>query len=174
MTNSRNHSVFKLLLVSIFTNTKYPETSSRTFSIFLLSFREKYFRIIYSHIKGKIIFIKGLNTSLQHALFDRGKISYENFILLKILLNMFENRLVHTTSSPSIRNRAILEIYYINSLVYYEKREINYLVFIALVSNTMYINISKVFIYHYYTNMHRSYYLSYDILYSSVFYIILA
>ena len=89
--------------------------------------REKCFRTIYSLIKGEIILAEGFNTSLQHAVFDRGKSSCENIMLLRILMNASDNVLACLISSSSARNIATLEPFITNSLAHYGERELNLL-----------------------------------------------
>ena len=96
---------------------------------------------------------------LQHAFFDRGKVSYKDILLIRILLNISDNRLVYNTLSLSIRNQAMIEKLYINSLVYYRERELNLLIFTTLVSNTICANISETFIHHNHFIIYRSYHL---------------
>ena len=160
---SRNHSILSSLLSPVFAINKDLCNSPRTSTTLFLSPKEKHFKIINSLIKGEIILTEGFNTSLQHALFDRGKSSYKNIILIRILLNVSDNRLVYYTSSLSIRNKAILRKCYINSLVYYRKRELNLLVFITSVTNTTHPNISETFIHHNHFITHESYHLLYEI-----------
>ena len=134
-----------------------------SFTIPFLSPKEKHFKIINSFIIGEIILTEGFNISLQHAFFDRGKSSYKNIILIRILLNVSDNRLVYYTSSLSIRNKAILRRYYINSLVYYGEREINLLIIITSVSITIHTNTSETFIHYNHFIIHGSYHLLHEI-----------